>query len=144
MHNDTATASIVGNPDFITGGNAYFTVSNDKGDHFTFRVSRRKNEDSSPYFVSVLKGPDNTANYKYMGLYRRQNNVLEIRGKSTFKSTDVEARTFQWALRVIAGDFKLPEGYRIQHAGKCCVCARMLTTPDSISKGIGPKCADAL
>ena len=139
MHNDTAT--IVGNPDFITGGYAYFTVSNDKGTHFTFRVTKRKGEDSSPYFVSVLKGPDNTRNYKYMGLYRRQNNVLEIRGKSTFKSADVEPRTFQWALHVIAGQVQLKEGYRIQHAGKCCVCARMLTTPDSIARGIGPTCA---
>lgn len=136
-----STHSIVGNPEFLIGGNAYFTVANGMGSHFTYRITRRKNEDSSPYFVSVLKGPDNTRNYQYMGLYRRKLNSLEIRGKSKFKPADVEVLTFQWAIRVILAEIKLKEGYSIQHAGKCCVCARMLTDPDSIKAGIGPTCA---
>ena len=30
------------------------------------------------------------------------------------------------------------------HMGKCCVCKRALTNPDSIEKGIGPYCEENL
>ncbi len=32
------------------------------------------------------------------------------------------------------------EGYRLLLEGRCCVCNRKLTTPESIRLGIGPKC----
>jgi hypothetical protein len=32
------------------------------------------------------------------------------------------------------------DGIRFQHEGKCCICARPLTHPESITMGIGPEC----
>jgi hypothetical protein len=33
---------------------------------------------------------------------------------------------------------------RFQHEGRCCMCARPLTNPESIDAGIGPECAGKL
>jgi hypothetical protein len=45
----------------------------------------------------------------------------------------------RWAVKAVAKG-SLPEGYKIQHEGKCCRCGRTLTTPESIERGIGPEC----
>jgi hypothetical protein len=29
----------------------------------------------------------------------------------------------------------------VMHVGKCCKCRRLLTTPESIQRGIGPECS---
>lgn len=54
---------------FILAGNAIFTVKSAKtGKHFTYKVSRAKgNKDSRPWFVSVLRGPNNGSDYSYIG-----------------------------------------------------------------------------
>jgi len=56
---------------FILGGKAIFTVTSKKtGKSFTYKVKQGNGPDA-PYFVSVLTGPDNWENYRYLGIIWR-------------------------------------------------------------------------
>jgi hypothetical protein len=54
---------------FIHAGKAFLTLTSVKsGVSFTYRVSKKKDDDTSPLFVSVLNGADNWQNYAYLGI----------------------------------------------------------------------------
>ena len=127
----------INNPQFFTGGKATFTVFNDKNEHYTFRISQ-KNE--TPFFVSMLTGPDNWANYSYVGLYNPTQLALRLTAKSKMNAESKPVKVFNWAVKMVAERKELPEGYGIVHEGKCCRCGRKLTTPESVENGIGPEC----
>lgn len=124
--------------EFVLAGRAVFTVANDKGDHYTYRVGKKK--DADVWFVSYLFGPDNTTNYRYLGVID-----ADLKFRLTAKSAAMDAgsrhvKVLEWALRRILEGGGLPDGYSINHAGRCCRCGRMLTVPESIESGIGPEC----
>lgn len=121
-------------PEFIRAGRAVFTVSNDKGDHYTFKINQKKD---SPFFVNILTSGDRR--YTYAGLLA-QNNTMILTTKSTISSESRILKIFNWTMLVIHGQRPLPEGYRIQHEGKCGKCGRALTDPISIETGLGPIC----
>lgn len=124
---------------FFSGGNALFTVSNNKGDHYTFKI--RKPREDAPYFINLLTGPQNTSNFTYMGIYNPDSLKVVLTKKSKFNYESTPVKVLVWAIRQVAFNKELPEGYKIQHEGRCCRCGRTLTTPESIEKGIGPECA---
>jgi hypothetical protein len=150
------------NLDFIKAGKAIFTVTNNVGKHYTFKITKKENEEqiqrnlslgtpagnagqisykkSVVYFASVLKGPDNYYNYSYVGIYNPSKNEVFPTKKSNYQKPSIEYKILSWALSVIEGKAKLPNDYSINHAGKCGKCGRRLTTPDSIKFGIGPEC----
>jgi len=129
--------------DFFKGGKAFFTVSG-KGTHYTFKISAKKKNNrilpEGPFFVSLLTGPDNYANYKYLGMYDHQHPGVRLTAKSSFNNESVPVKTVRWAVSKVLSHETLPEGWAIQHEGKCCRCGRKLTTPESINNGIGPEC----
>lgn len=128
--------------EFFRGGNATFTVSNNKGEHFTYKIRRReKNGQVTPFFVSAMTGPDNESSYSYLGLFEPENPMaVRLTKNSKFTGFDKQVQVVQWALRRIKNNLPVPEGYAIQHNGSCCRCGRTLTTPESIERGIGPEC----
>lgn len=132
-------ATIIGRPEFLAGGNAFLTVSNGKGEHFTYKI--RLHEKSGRHYANVLKGPDNYSNYKDLALYKPALGDLMPNVYARYGVNSKEYRVLHWAVAIIHGRRECPEGWQIQHAGKCCVCARKLTTPESIAAGIGPTCA---
>jgi hypothetical protein len=126
---------------FFTGGNAYFTVSGPKG-HFTFRIRAPKSiakQGRKVLFCHAMTGSDNESHYSYLGIMR--DGQIHLTNKSKFGPMDQRLEVVNWALRQVLHGRELPEGYAIQHEGRCCVCARKLTNPESISSGIGPECA---
>lgn len=128
--------------DFVTAGNAIFTVSNPTGDHFTFRVTAPDdfNEDSPLWFLSVLTGPDNTRNYTYAGLLFKTGAIRQTKGSKI--SADAKSwKVAAWALKLLFDGTPFPEGYDVKHCGKCGKCGRTLTDPVSIETGLGPICA---
>ena len=131
----------INNPKFFEGGKALFTVSNNKGNHYTFKIRRRKD---SPYFVSLLTGPDNTTNYTYLGIFNQQYKKLVLTHASKMALDSVPVNVFNWAVQQVYENKQLPEGYGIQHEGKCCRCGRLLTDNVSIDKGYGPECSKYL
>lgn len=125
------------NPKFFEGGKAIFTVFNNKGEHITYKI-RKKGD--SPFFVSLLTGPDNYRNYTYIGLYIPSWKAIKLTEKSKLLPESKPVKVFNWAVQQVWENHSLPEGYGIVHENKCCRCGRKLTTPESVENGIGPEC----
>ena len=128
--------------DFALAGNAHFTVENPTtGNRFTFRVSTPKKparNGKTVHFVSVLTGPDNRRHYRYMATIFDGEDLRWTR-KSKIAEGAPSASAFKWAFRRKFDFTDTPAEF--WHEGKCGRCARLLTVPASISKGIGPVCA---
>jgi len=127
----------INNPKFFEGGRALFTVSNNKGVHYTFKIRKRK---ESPYFVSLLTGADNTSNYTYLGIFNPHHKSLILTYASKMALDSTPVKVFNWAVQQVYENKVLPEGYAIQHEGKCGRCGRLLTDNVSIDRGFGPEC----
>ena len=138
-------ANEITNSDFFKGGHAIFTVSNPQGVRYTFKIKQgnfgKAVEADSPYFASLLTGPDNNSSYTYMGMFNPNNYTCRLTRASKYTSDSLPWRVLNWVLRITFSGQNLPEGYGLQHEGKCCRCGRKLTTPESIDRGIGPECA---
>ena len=119
--------------DFITAGKAVFTVSNNNGEHYTYKIRKHKTEDM--FFASVLTGNG----YVYMGVFDKHTHKV-YQGKKGMNPTAKCVRVIEWAMTVISGTVSLPEGYNIQHMNVCGCCSRPLTDPISIETGLGPVC----
>jgi len=127
------------NERFLTAGRAIFTVSNPKGERYTYRISKKDTERGSIYFGSLLTGSDNESDYTYMGLVT--GDTVRTTAKSAYPATSKPVAVLGWALQVVNGKRTLPEGYAIHHEGRCGRCGRTLTVPESVESGIGPECA---
>ena len=68
---------------FIVGGKAIMTLESKRSSRwFTYKIKRAKKDDlTSPFFVSVLTGMDNESAYTYMGT------IFDNAGKLTFTLT---------------------------------------------------------
>jgi hypothetical protein len=130
---------------FFSAGAAVFTVANAEGEHHTYRVSRAKRDgvrdETGPLFVGHLTGPDNGADYSYLGIFVPGGRKPKLTLTYASKERDAKiVKIFVWVVRMVKAGIDLPAGYSVQHEGKCGRCGRMLTTPESISKCIGPVC----
>lgn len=137
--------------EFVNGGNATFTVEiphtfqEEKGtpDHYTYRIVR-KDGPRPVWFAGLLAGPDNNSDYQYMGMYYPYRTSISLTGKSRYNEDSMPVRMLNRILaRIQDNSVEQMEasGFRLHHEGKCCVCGRKLTTPESIETGIGPVCA---
>ena len=131
---------------FITGGNATFTlVSVASENRITFKMSRTKFERPS-FYVSHLTGADNENDYTYLGMVfdntglKGEQSLQFALTKASPQGT-VQAKAFNWFLKQLQANNTLTEALEFWHEGKCGVCGRKLTNPESIASGIGPVCA---
>jgi hypothetical protein len=126
---------------FMTSGNATVTlVSTRTGTRFTYKV--RAADDGDVFFVSLLGGPDNESDYRYLGRIARG---VFWAGRKTPKPGDVgkdapSSLAFRWAWERLAKGILL-DTLEIWHEGRCGRCNRKLTVPSSIASGLGPECA---
>lgn len=125
---------------FFEGGDAIFTVSNTKGEHYTYRIS--KHDPKKPFYIYLLTGPDNMSDYTYMGVYNPLYRTAVITKASTYNLESLPVRVLQWAIHMVASKTAFPTGYSCCHEGRCCRCGHRLTTTESIERGIGPECAE--
>ncbi len=134
---------------FVLAGNAYFTVRSLKtGVRYTYRVNRAdcsrcgKKDchcwNFPTYFVALLTGPDNTGDYTYLGMIRE--NLFRLTRGSKMQESSVPVKAFRWVYEHLVKR-TLPPQTEIWHEGRCGVCGRPLTVPESIESGIGPVCA---
>ena len=126
---------------FITAGRAVFTLEG-RDARYTYRVNR--SEDGRAYFVSLLTGPDNTADYTYMGLLDVDTGRVRLTAKSSYTPESMPVVALRWALPILWSGSALPAPARLLHVGRCGRCGRALTVPSSIDAGIGPECATKL
>lgn len=130
---------------FALAGNATLTlVSKASGNRFTFRIQApmkddRRDLDAEVRFVSLLSGPDNETDYRYIGFIRR--GVYFGGGaKAKVHPGAPGPVAFKWAWeRFAKGD--LPAQLEVWHEGRCARCGRKLTVPSSIASGFGPECS---
>lgn len=119
-----------------------FTVSNPVGDRYTFRVVHKPgSEKFGPvWFVCLLTGPDNAADYTYLGLLDAETGEVRLTAKSRYREDSRPVAVVRWALGHVWAGRALPDGYGLHHEGKCGRCGRALTVPSSIESGLGPEC----
>lgn len=135
-----ATYTIENPRQFILAGRAFFTLQNIvTKKHLTFRVS--KCDDKRMYFVSVCNSYDT---FMFIGnLYANEDKTKFNFVKSKRLNDENEAlslKTFNWIKTEILENCKNFLEMEFLHFGKCSVCGRKLTTPESIKIGIGPDC----
>lgn len=127
---------------FMTAGNARVTVvSKATQTRFTFKVRAAK-DNAELLFVSVLTGPDNWANYSYVGFIRR-GVYFHGKAKARVGADAPSAKAFDWLWRAMARG-ELPVTCEVWHEGACGRCGRALTVPASIASGFGPECITRL
>jgi len=143
---------------YVLGGKGLLTlVSTRTGARFTYKLGRPRDADErdARVYVRVLTGPENTADYEWLGTWRTHATTWRGRtyaagyrhGRDTRIREDApSARTAQWFLaRVLAGGEALASCLRqceVWHEGRCGACGRTLTVPESVEHGIGPICAE--
>ena len=131
--------------EILFAGKCTFTISNPQSRHHTFRISKVEcNDKKTRYFAGVLAGPENEIDYKYIGMVFPDNGNLHFTSKSNLPPQDERVKVLEWILKLIFKNKDLPDGYKIELSKDCAKCGRLLTTMESIERGIGPECAQSL
>ena len=133
--------------EFMLAGNSTVTmVSTKTGTRFTYKI--RANDDGDVFFVSLLRGADNTADYSYLGRIDQQKKARFWAGRKTPWPGDTGPTAPPAAgLPSGLGGAPLCKGVfaltslEIWREGRCGRCNRKLTVPSSIASGLGPECA---
>lgn len=134
---------------FATAGKATLTFESEKtGSHYTFRINKADGAAANPlHFVSVLSGPNNEADYTYLGILRwdtaNGRYQFQLTAKSKMSAASLPVRAFRWVWEAVAAG-RMPVDCIVHHEGHCGRCGRTLTTPESVERGIGPECADKM
>ena len=121
-----------------TTGSATFTLESKRsGARYTYKVA---GGGERPHFVRLLTGPDNTADYAYLGTIFDDSKLMPKRGGNiTREAPSFKALSF--VLQVLNAGAEFPPSLAFYHEGKCGRCGRELTVPESIETGLGPICA---
>ena len=125
---------------FLFGGKAIMTLESKKtGRWFTYKIKRAKKDDEkSPFFVSVLTGMDNESAYTYMGTIFNTNQ-FSLTKNSKIGEDALSYKAFNFFFNLLMKG-KLHEEITIYHRGVCARCGRTLTVPESLITGFGPEC----
>lgn len=119
---------------YALAGHAIITVRSTKTDQrFTYKVSQPKSGEPF-WYVGLLNGPDNTSDYRSVGVIRMPQAEFFKSRHLTDAAPSVVA--FRWLSRNWESD-----KVEVWHEGSCGRCGRRLTVPESITSGIGPTCA---
>lgn len=120
---------------FALAGHAIVTLVNTRtGGRFTFKIV--KPSDEHPHFVRVLTGPDNEESYTFLGTIFNGTEYRHGR-RSPIGEDAPSAKAFKWFW---ANADQLPDFVEVWHEGYCGRCGRLLTVPESVTRGIGPEC----
>lgn len=127
--------------DFFTAGQAIVTIESEvTGCHLTYRINQADDQPDL-WFVSLLTGPNNLRDYTYMGILAGPRFRLTAKSRYRDDSRPVRAFVHVWERLT---DGRMPAKIVIRHEGRCGRCARALTVPESIDRGIGPECASKM
>lgn len=128
---------------YVTGGNATFTLYSTKLDkRYTYKI-RIDSKCEDRFYAYVLYGQDNCSDYRFTGFFYKDNFTLRAskfdRDDAIYTSDD-RFKMLGCFLQILCTEEELPETCIFYPSGKCARCGRMLTTPESIESGFGPEC----
>jgi hypothetical protein len=149
--------------EFVLAGRAVFTIEVPEAfvakhgtkPHYTFKVVKKEGTPRYPrdtWFVNLLTGPQNTRDYTYLGLLDVESGQVRLTAKSKYAHDSLILRMLNRVLALIwLADVNTDElenqhevikstGFDVHHEGRCGMCGRPLTTPESVKTGIGPIC----
>ncbi len=124
---------------FILAGSATFTLESAKsGERFTYQLIRAK---EGSWLVALLTGPSNVTDWTTVGSLQRTDGEVRFHPEAHWSPFSPSYKALWWTIcRLQAG---LPTTQLVvHHAGTCGACGRLLTTPESLAKGLGPVCAE--
>ena len=127
---------------FLIGGKAILTLESKKtGRWFTYRIKRAKKDDEkSPFFVSVLTGMNNDSAYTYMGtIFNNDKLSFKLTKNSKIGEDALSYKAFNFFFSLLMEN-KLHPDMVVYHRGVCGRCGRALTVPESLITGLGPEC----
>lgn len=126
--------------EFAFGGKAIFTLKSLRTEtHYTYKLKFSYNK---YWFASVLSGE---SEYIFLGIISKDDRTKLIRTKaSQLPVTDERHLALKYFLHSVIGKNTIPSTLEVWHVGKCGRCARPLTHPESIERGIGPECWNKL
>jgi len=146
--------------------NGTFTVSHERLGHFTVKLwTCAKGALAGKRILSLLTGPNNDTDFTGVAFWNDEAKVANVwkrhRGEKSSQPVDgfawqtigwsvYEQKLAIWCDLATRGaeqerhGYWFGEGYRLQLEGRCVVCNRKLTHPESIDAGIGPECASRL
>lgn len=114
----------------------WYTIVGPKGGHRTLRLQAVEGEPVKQW-LAYLSGSDNEGDYTSIGFVT--GTEVRLFNKYIGQYTDIVAAA-RFLVRNAANIGEYGRQYALQ-SGKCYVCNRKLTTPESIAAGIGPVCA---
>ena len=132
---------------FLVAGRAEFTVFRKETNvEYTFRVKSGKNPNM--LWVQLLAGPNNMADFVYLGAFYLSENKLKPTQASQLKGDSqpfvvfnyVADRLLRASKNGVAKNDVFKHGVEVLHVGKCAHCGRKLTDAESIESGFGPIC----
>lgn len=109
------------------------------GARLTYQLAPVKDK-ANRWFLSLLTGSDNDADYSYIGLVERDDTGrLSVRTTRRGRPESCPSvRGARYVLRDLP--HALRPGIEVWHEGRCMRCGRALTVPESIAVGLGPVC----
>lgn len=110
---------------------------------YTFKINKVKptttGVQQSLWFINVLTGP---STYTFIGTIRDSEEaglVYKHSRKSKIGADAPSVKALSWIVSRLSANAPHPN-LKIFHEGHCGRCGRSLTTPESITLGIGPEC----
>jgi len=124
---------------YVLAGKAIFTLYSSKIDkRYTYKV-RKDKHCTGRYFVDVLFGQDNTQDYRFLGWFYDGDYDMFSSIKACTTREDIRYRMIDKFLDFVR-DEQYPATCVVYPSGRCARCGRLLTTPESIERGLGPEC----
>lgn len=120
--------------------NQTLTITNKaKGTYRTLMIKTvRDGNLKGKQIVALLSGPDNENDYQGFG-FVTDAGIKVWSSKKTAFFTTLSAMVEQY-LGIHRYGFTFKD-IEFKEAKRCMVCNRLLTTPESIARGVGPECA---
>jgi hypothetical protein len=116
----------------------YTVVFGDEADYLTLRLRTQKDDASfapGEQVAKFLDGPDNSRSYVGFGF--TTGGTLRV-----WKRFATDSTRLVEAVRVLFADPRAAASAYGLRSGKCGICSRKLTVPESIKTGIGPVCRE--
>lgn len=132
----------------LAGKSEFILHSSKTNQDFTYRLTRKTSKDSKEgdnkyiYFLNVKMGHQ----WVYAGVLwfdLENGNYRFAKGqKGQIDASDINIRSLLFVMNKLQIN-QIPMYCSVFHTGKCGLCGKKLTTPESILTGLGPSCSKA-